>query len=121
MKIYAYYLEDGRISSVKSCEGVKLTDQEIVDKIENYNKEIGREAYKLFDIPNGMEEVITFFLGEKGYKRYSDITDVEESINELDSTVKEANNLFYDIQSDVGYLKETIEELKAKLQKKDGE
>lgn len=116
MKIYAYYLEDGRVGSVKSCEGVKLTDQEIIDKIENYNKKAEREAYKLFEIPNGMEEIITFFLGDKGYKRYSDITDIEESINELDNSVKNAYDTFYDIQSDVKYLKETIKELKAKLE-----
>lgn len=115
MKIYVYFLENGTVYSVRSCEGSKMTDQEIVNKIKSYNEKEGREAYKLFDVPEGMEEIFTFFLGEKGYKRYSDMTDLDNSINELESQVVDAYDTMYDINHSMEYLKEEFNKLKEKL------
>lgn len=115
MKIYAYYLEDGRIYSVRSCEGVKLTDQEIIDKINGYNEKEGREAYKLFNVPAEMEELFTFFIGEKGYKKYADMTDLDDSINELQSQVVDAYDTIYDLNHSMEYLKQEFDKLKEKL------
>lgn len=115
MKIYAYYLEEGRIYSVRSCEDSKLTDQELVDKVKELNEKEGREAYKLFDIPEGMEEVFRFFFGEKKYKRYADMDDLDDSINELQSQIVDAYDTMYDINHSIEYLKEEFEKLKEKL------
>lgn len=115
MKIYAYYLEDGRIYSVRSCEDSKLTDQELVDKVKEFNEKEGREAYKLFDIPEGMEEVFRFFFGEKKYKRYADMDDLDNSINELQSQVVDAYDALYDLNQSMDYLKEEFEKLKENL------
>ena len=116
MKIYAYYLEDGRIYSVRSCEDSKLTDQELVaissSIVSLFSNE---EAYKLFDIPEGMEEVFRFFFGEKKYKRYADMDDLDDSINELQSQVVDAYDTIYDINHSMEYLKEEFEKLKEKL------
>lgn len=119
MKIYAYYLEDGRIYSVRSCDNAKMTDQEIIDKINSFNEKAEREAYKLFDVPEGMEEVFTFFLGEKGYKKYSDMADLDDSINELNSQVIDAYDTLYDINHSMECLKEEFDRLKETLGIKD--
>ncbi len=73
MKIYAYYLEDERIHSVGICEDSKLTDQELVDKVKELNEKEGREAYKLFDIPECMD-----YLKQEFEKLKENITNQEK-------------------------------------------
>lgn len=118
MKIYAYFLEDERLYSVKSCEDSKFTDQEIVERVKDMNEKAGREAYKLYDVPEEMEEVIRFLLGEKKYKRYADIDDLDNSINELDNSVKNSYETLYDLAAEMDWLKGEFEKFKDKLEEK---
>lgn len=116
MKIYTYSLEDGRIYSVRSCEDTKMTDQELIDRVNELNEKEGREAYKLFDVPEGMEEVFRFFFGEKKYKRYADMDDIDNSINDLGENVKDAYYTISDLMEGFNWMKEEFKKFKENLQ-----
>ena len=66
MTIYGYFNEDGSVCNVHLLDDEKLKYAE--EKAKEYNKNLEREAYRIFTIPDGMEEVILFLLGEKNTK-----------------------------------------------------
>lgn len=86
MKIYSYFNEDGSVCNVHLLDDEKNKDAE--EKTKEYNKKLGREAYKIFTIPDGMEEIILFLIGEKKYKVYADIDDLDDTLNEVGSDIR---------------------------------
>jgi hypothetical protein len=86
MKIYSYFNEDGSVCNVHLLDDEKNKDAE--EKAKEYNKKLGREAYRIFTIPDGMEEVILFLIGEKKYKVYADIDDLDDTLNEVGSDIR---------------------------------
>ena len=57
---------------------------EVIEKcIADYNSSSDSVECKVIELPDEMTEVITFLLGEKYYKRYSDMDDLDSTMNEL--------------------------------------
>lgn len=120
-RFYAYFEEDGTVTSVRRLEASdKYTVEGLIKKAREFNEKAGREAYFLFDADDKLEEVMYFLLGEKGYKTYSDIDDLDNDVNELDNSVRNAYETLYDIQSGMDYLKEQFEKIKGKLTNTEG-
>ena len=86
MTIYSYFNEDGSVCNVHLIEDEKVKEAE--EKAKEYNVKLGREAYRIFTIPDGMEDVILFLLGEKRYKVYADIDDLDDTLNEVGSDIR---------------------------------
>jgi len=115
MKIYTYTTEEGELRSIRFFDKSLVTDEEIADKVKSANEKAGREAYKLFDVSENMEEIILFLLGEKHYKRYADIDDLEETMETLDNNIYGLSCDISDIADQMERIKRTFNEIKENL------
>ena len=115
MKIYTYSTEEGLLWSVKVFDKASVTDEEIADKVKSANEKAGREAYKLFDVPENMEEIILFLMGEKDYKRYADIDNLEDTMETLDNDIYGLSCDISDIVDKMESIKRTFNEIKENL------
>lgn len=86
MRIYSYFNEDGSVCNVHLLDDEKIKEAE--ERAKEFNKNLGREAYRIFTIPEGMEETITYLMGEKKYKRYADLDDLDNTLNEVGSDIR---------------------------------
>ena len=110
MRIYTYFNEDGSVCSVHLLDDEKIKEAE--EKAKEYNKNLGREAYKIFTIPEGMEETITYLMGEKKYKRYADLDDVDDTMNELSASINSLHDDAWDMAQAMERLEKEFAEVK---------
>ena len=113
MRIYTYFNEDGSVCSVHLLDDEKIKEAE--EKAKEYNKNLGREAYKFFTIPEGMEETITYLMGEKKYKRYADLDDIDNTMNGLSASINSLRDDTFDIAQSMERVEKEFEKIKAKL------
>jgi len=117
MRIYSYFVEDDIVGGVYIIDEEKHKDAD--ERVAQLNKECGREAYRIFDIPEGMEQTILYLLGRDKYKRYSDMDDLESSMRELSSSVDSLHEDTYDISQAMSRLEKEFEEFKKNFGKED--
>jgi len=117
MRIYSYFVEDDIVGGVYIIDEEKHKDAD--ERVAKLNKECGREAYRIFDIPEGMEQTILYMLGVDKYKRYSDMDDLDSSMRELSSSVDSLHEDTYDISQAMSRLEKEFEEFKKNFSKED--
>ena len=117
MRIYSYFVEDDIVGGVYIIDEEKHKDAD--ERVAKLNKECGREAYRIFDIPECMEQTILYLLGRDKYKRYSDMDDLESSMRELSSSVDSLHEDTYDISQAMSRLEKEFEEFKKNFGKED--
>ena len=122
MKIYVYYEEDGRVGYVRLLEPEKgHTIQDYYDKAKEYNGQLKREAYVIFDIEDEkLGEAILYLLGEKKYKRYADIDDLDDSINSIRSEVVDLYDTAFDMNQSIERIEKLFEKVKESFEKLEG-
>ena len=116
MKIYTYFEEDGRVGYVRVIDGdEKHTEQEYVDKAKKLNENLKREAYVIFDIEDPrLVETILYLLGEKKYKSYADLDDLDTTLNEVSSDIQSLHNDAFEMYEIMEAIKRMFEGFKNK-------
>ena len=114
MRIYSYFVEDNIVGGVYIIDEEKHKDAD--ERVAQLNKECGREAYRIFDIPEGMEETITYLMGDKKYKKYADLDDVDDTMNELSASINSLHDDAWDMAQAMERLEKEFAEIKKKFE-----
>lgn len=130
MKIIIYYrdrtftdYETGLDETRKAIWRVDLYDRfiesgktpEVIEKcIADYNSSSDSVECKVIELPDEMTEVITFLLGEKHYKRYSDMDDLDSTMNELSADISNIHDDVWNMRNKMDYIEEMFKKFKEK-------
>jgi acyl carrier protein phosphodiesterase len=130
MKIIVYYrnrtftdYETGLDETRKAIWRVDLYDRfiesgktpEVIEKcIADYNNSSDSVECKVIELPDEMTEVITFLLGEKHYKRYSDMDDLDSTMNELSADISNIHDDVWNMRNKMDYIEEMFKKFKEK-------
>ena len=127
MKIIVYYrdvesFESEEESKEKQIWRVDLysrwidkgkTDEEIEQSVEKYNASGGCTC-QIIELPDEMEEVIIFLTGEKKYKRYADMDDLDSSMQELRADINNIHDDVWNMRENMEHIEEMFKEFKEK-------
>ena len=130
MKIIVYYrnrtftdYETGLDETRKAIWRVDLYDRfiesgkspEVIEKcIADYNSSSDSVECKVIELPDEMTEVITFLLGEKHYKRYSDMDDLDSTMNELSADISNIHDDVWNMRNKMDYIEKMFKKFKEK-------
>ena len=130
MKIIVYYrdrtftdYETGLDETRKAIWRVDLYDRfiesgkspEVIEKcIADYNSSSDSVECKVIELPDEMTEVIMFLLGEKHYKRYSDMDDLDSTMNELSADISNIHDDVWNMRNKMDYIEEMFKKFKEK-------
>ena len=89
-------------------------EEQCVAAAEQRNKEAGWERFRFIEVPEQMEEVIDFLLGENQYKFYNDITAVKDELMDITGSMEEVNAELSDISSKMENIWSKLEKLENK-------
>ncbi len=125
MKVVICMHPQRKILWVKSFDWYKenkgLDDERIEKDVTDANAEAVEKNYSItFDIvnvPKELENLVTFLIGEKNYKLYSDIDDLDDSINELSGELSSIQGDVYHLTSVMDRIEEKFSTIKEKLNK----
>ena len=113
MKILVQYSDDGhRISNVSTLSRFKQTEEKIIARVNEVNENEGKEIYKIFDIADDISEIILFFLGDRAYKRYADMDDLEESVADLSASINSIYDDVFDMREAMDHIERMFKEFK---------
>jgi acyl carrier protein phosphodiesterase len=88
---------------------------EVIEKcIADYNNSSDSVECKVIELPDEMTEVITFLLGEKHYKRYSDMDDLDSTMNELSADISNIHDDVWNMRNKMDYIEEMFKKFKEK-------
>ena len=131
MKIIVYYKDDEELDGKrKNIWRVDLysrfkdhgkTDEEIEKSVNDYNNASVRVACQIIELPDEMEEVITFLLGEKQYRRYSDMDDLDSTMNELSADIENIHDDVWNMRNKMDNIEEMFKKFKEKYVDEDDE
>ena len=127
MKIIVYYrdvesFESEEESKEKQIWRVDLysrwidkgkTDEEIEQSVEKYNASGGCTC-QIIELPDEMEEVIIFLTGEKKYKRYADMDDLDSSMQELSADINNIHDDVWNMRESMDHIEEMFKKFKEK-------
>ena len=124
MKIIVYYKDEEELEGKrKNIWRVDLysrfkdqgkTDEEIEKSVNDYNNASDRVACQIIELPDEMEEVVTFLLGEKQYRRYSDMDDLDSTMNELSADIENIHDDVWNIRNKMDNIEEMFKKFKEK-------
>lgn len=66
-----------------------------------------------------LDDVVNFIFGEKQFRIYSDIDDLDDSINELSTDLSTIQNGIFDMSRNMEHIETMFNEFKEKLNQKD--
>lgn len=97
------YMKDGRVTSVRTNFPKGMTDEDIRNLLEAYNKEHKKDdiVCHLLDLDPIMSEVVKFFLGENEYKIQYEMSDIYENLEEAIRSISNLRNDLDNIKDDV--------------------
>lgn len=131
MKIIVYYKDDEELDGKrKNIWRVDLysrfkeqgkTDEEIEKSVNDYNNASDRVACQIIELPDEMEEVVTFLLGEKQYRRYSDMDDLDSTMNELSADIENIHDDVWNMRNKMDNIEEMFKRFKEKYVNEDDE
>lgn len=131
MKIIVYYKDDEELDGKrKNIWRVDLysrfkdqgkTDEEIEKSVNDYNNASDRVACQIIELPDEMEEVVTFLLGEKQYRRYSDMDDLDSTMNELSVDIENIHDDVWNMRNKMDNIEEMFKKFKEKYVDEDDE
>ena len=127
MKIIVYYREVESFESEEETKEKQIwrvdlysrwidkgkTDEEIEQSVEKYNASGGCTC-QIIELPDEMEEVIVFLTGEKKYKRYADMDDLDSSMQELSADINNIHDDVWNMRESMDHIEEMFKKLKEK-------
>lgn len=120
MKLSICVKEDGTINHVHSFDyyiNKGVSEEKIIEETQKRNEDAGYEQFKVAEVPQDLEEVISMLLGEKKYKRVKDIEDILDSLEKVDITMSSVSRDIFDAAEAMEHVTKLIEELKADYDK----
>lgn len=125
MKVVVCLDAKNKIQWVKSFDWYKENkgwdDEHIEKDVTDANAEAVEKNYSItFDIvnvPKELENLVTFLIGEKNYKLYSDIDDLDDSINELSGELSSIQGDVYRLTNAMDRIEEKFSSIKELLNK----
>lgn len=131
MKIIVYYRDEEELEgNRKNIWRVDLysrfidrgkTDEEIEKSVNDYNNASDSVACQIIEFPDEMEEVVTFILGEKKYRRYSDMDDLDSTMNELSADIENIHDDVWNMRNKMDNIEEMFKKFKEKYVDEDDE
>lgn len=131
MKIIVYYKDDEELDGKrKNIWRVDLysrfkdqgkTDEEIEKSVNDYNNASDSVSCQIIELPYEMEEVVTFLLGEKQYRRYSDMDDLDSTMNELSADIENIHDDVWNMRNKMNNIEEMFKKFKEKYVDEDDE
>ena len=120
MKIVAFYNTNGNIKTIRTLESLmKLngghTEDEVIKSIAGHNEAYGYEYAKMIYVPDELDNVILFLLGDKQYKVYSDMENLDDSINKLNARIGSISEDVFDMRESFEHIEKMFKEFKDKL------
>ena len=127
MKIIVYYREVESFESEEESKEKQIwrvdlysrwidkgkTDEEIEQSVEKYNASGGCTC-QIIELPDEMEEVIIFLTGEKKYKRYADMDDLDSSMQELSADINNIHDDVWNMRESMDHIEEMFKKFKEK-------
>jgi len=127
MKIIVYYREVESFESEEETKEKRIwrvdlyrrwidkgkTDEEIEQSVEKYNASGGCTC-QIIELPDEMEEVIIFLTGEKKYKRYADMDDLDSSMQELSADINNIHDDVWNMRESMEHIEEMFKKFKEK-------
>ena len=127
MKILVYYREVESFESEEETKEKQIwrvdlysrwidkgkTDEEIEQSVEKYNASGGCTC-RIIELPDEMEEVIIFLTGEKKYKRYADMDELDSSMQELSADINNIHDDVWNMRESMEHIEEMFKKFKEK-------
>lgn len=127
MKIIVYYREVESFESEEETKEKQIwrvdlysrwidkgkTDEEIEQSVEKYNASGGCTC-QIIELPDEMEEVIIFLTGEKKYKRYADMDELDSSMQELSADINNIHDDVWNMRESMEHIEEMFKKFKEK-------
>ena len=127
MKIIVYYRDVESFESEEETKEKRIwrvdlysrwidkgkTDEEIEQSVEKYNASGGCTC-QIIELPDEMEEVIVFLTGEKKYKRYADMDDLDSSMQELSADINNIHDDVWNMRESMEHIEEMFKKFKEK-------
>ena len=104
----------GSLNQLMKANKKLKTEDEVFSAIENSNKECGYECYSVIEVTDDVEEVISFLIGEKGYKTTYDIEDMCDRLDGVSDAVEDVSYDLKDIEDAVNTIKSLVDKFKEK-------
>lgn len=127
MKIIVYYREVESFESEEESKEKRIwrvdlysrwidkgkTDEEIEQSVEKYNASGGCTC-QIIELPDEMEEVIIFLTGEKKYKCYADMDELDSSMQELSADINNIHDDVWNMRESMDHIEEMFKKFKEK-------
>ena len=127
MKILVYYREVESFESEEESKEKQIwrvdlysrwidkgkTDEEIEQSVEKYNASGGCTC-QIIELPDEMEEVIIFLTGEKKYKHYADMDELDSSMQELSADINNIHDDVWNMRESMDHIEEMFKKFKEK-------
>ena len=123
MKVVVCLDDNNKIQWVKSFDWYKehknWSEEKIVEAVAKSNNDDNcQSSFAIWETDGVIGNLVEFLLGDKKYKIYADIDDLDDSINELSSDLGSMHDdIFYMAQS-MENIENMFKEFKEKLAKK---
>lgn len=117
MKIYITYDSQSRIKTITSLTFYirkGKSEEECEAAIQQRNKEAGWKRFSMIEVPEQMEEIIDFLLGENQYKFYNDITDVSDELSDITGNMIEVHAGLKNVSQCLEDIRNKLENFKEK-------
>jgi uncharacterized Ntn-hydrolase superfamily protein len=123
MKVVVWLNTNNKILCVKSFDWYKehknWTDEKIVEAVAKANTDGKNESiFVIWEVDGDIGNLVEFLLGNKKYKIYSDIDDLDDSINELSSDLSSIRDDIYHMSNSMENIEEMFKNFQNNLNKK---
>lgn len=123
MKVVVWLNTNNKILCVKTFDWYKehknWTDEKIVEAVAKANTDDKNESiFVIWEVDGDIGNLVEFLLGNKKYKIYADIDDLDDSINELSCDLSSMHDDIFHMSQSMENIENMFKEFKEKLTKK---
>ena len=123
MKVVVCLDDNNKIQWVKSFdwykEHKKWSEEKIVEAVaKSNNDDKCQSLFAIWEANDTIGNLVEFLLGDKKYKIYADIDDLDDSINELSGDLYSMHDDIFHMSQSMSNIEDMFKEFKEKLTKK---
>jgi len=123
MKVVVCLDGNNKIQWVKSFDWYKehkdWSPKQVENAVSKGNKDAnGEHTFEIWEVDGVIANLVEFLLGDKKYKIYADIDDLDDSINELSCDLGSMHDDIFHMSQSMENIENMFKEFKEKLTKK---
>ena len=123
MKVVVCLDDNNKIQWVKSFdwykEHKKWSEEKIVEAVaKSNNDDKCQSLFAIWEANDTIGNLVEFLLGDKKYKIYADIDDLDDSINELSGDLYSMHDDIFHMSQSMSNIEDMFKEFKERLAKK---